>query len=113
MRIRDWSSDVCSSDLGTGPTPFNAEGGVRVSTASAYLGADVRRRPNLTILANRAEERRVGHECVSTCRYRWSPDHQKKTNETYMHRYSCLSKSTTETTIINSLKTLISTQPLL
>src|SRR3546814_4151703 len=65
MRIRDWSSDVCSSDLGTGPTPFNAEGGVRVSTASAYLGADVRRRPNLTILANMAvrhivfEERRA------------------------------------------------------
>src|SRR3546814_20484447 len=26
----------------------------------------------------RSEERRVGKECVSTCRYRWSPDHQKK-----------------------------------
>src|SRR3546814_14788343 len=23
----------------------------------------------------RSEERRVGHECVSTCRSRWSPDH--------------------------------------
>src|SRR3546814_13753557 len=23
----------------------------------------------------RSEERRVGKECVSTCRYRWSPDH--------------------------------------
>src|SRR3546814_18250303 len=26
----------------------------------------------------RSEERRVGKECVSTCRYRWSPDHYKK-----------------------------------
>src|SRR3546814_16540296 len=28
--------------------------------------------------ADRSEERRVGHECVSTCRSRWSPYHQKK-----------------------------------
>src|SRR3546814_13728377 len=27
----------------------------------------------------RSEERRVGQECGSTCRYRWSPYHQKKT----------------------------------
>src|SRR3546814_15659054 len=26
-------------------------------------------------LALRSEERRVGKECVSTCRYRWSPEH--------------------------------------
>src|SRR3546814_8229355 len=26
-------------------------------------------------LKNRSEERRVGKECVSTCRYRWSPYH--------------------------------------
>src|SRR3546814_11123315 len=26
----------------------------------------------------RSEERRVGKECVSTCRYRWSPYHYKK-----------------------------------
>src|SRR3546814_11908160 len=26
----------------------------------------------------RSEERRVGKECVSTCRFRWSPDHEKK-----------------------------------
>src|SRR3546814_20680030 len=26
----------------------------------------------------RSEERRVGNECVSTCRSRWSPDHSKK-----------------------------------
>src|SRR3546814_19641252 len=27
---------------------------------------------------SRSEERRVGKECVSTCRSRWSPDHSKK-----------------------------------
>src|SRR3546814_15744687 len=26
----------------------------------------------------RSEERRVGKECVSTCRYRWAPSHKKK-----------------------------------
>src|SRR3546814_15541642 len=26
----------------------------------------------------RSEERRVGKECVSTCRYRWQPYHKKK-----------------------------------
>src|SRR3546814_17854835 len=30
------------------------------------------------IKALRSEERRVGKECVSTCRSRWSPDHKKK-----------------------------------
>src|SRR3546814_13917929 len=29
-------------------------------------------------LYHRSEERRVGKECVSTCRSRWSPDHKKK-----------------------------------
>src|SRR3546814_13108876 len=28
--------------------------------------------------STRSEERRVGKECVSTCRSRWSPDHKKK-----------------------------------
>src|SRR3546814_20126078 len=31
--------------------------------------------------ALRSEERRVGKECVSTCRSRWSPSHSKKKNE--------------------------------
>src|SRR3546814_16995927 len=30
------------------------------------------------IVSTRSEERRVGKECVSTCRSRWSPDHYKK-----------------------------------
>src|SRR3546814_13464517 len=29
-------------------------------------------------LSRRSEERRVGKECVSTCRSRWSPYHSKK-----------------------------------
>src|SRR3546814_17107798 len=29
-------------------------------------------------LGTRSEERRVGTECVSTCRSRWSPSHYKK-----------------------------------
>src|SRR3546814_19099180 len=28
--------------------------------------------------AQRSDERRVGTECVSTCRYRWWPDNKKK-----------------------------------
>src|SRR3546814_17916491 len=40
--------------------------------------------------AQRSEERRVGKECVRTCRSRWSPDHLKKkqnkqTNTTHQH----------------------------
>src|SRR3546814_17169705 len=31
-------------------------------------------------LGVRSEERRVGKECVSTCRSRWSRDHHKKKN---------------------------------
>src|SRR3546814_13278227 len=34
-------------------------------------------RPN-TRTSWRSEERRVGKECVSTCRSRWAPDHSKK-----------------------------------
>ena len=31
--------------------------------------------PSLVRVQNRSEERRVGKECVSTCRSRWSPYH--------------------------------------
>src|SRR3546814_14697501 len=36
--------------------------------------------------ANRSEERRVGKECVSTCRSRWSPYHEKNKNEAESER---------------------------
>src|SRR3546814_1567686 len=66
MRISDWSSDVCSSDLDI------AVGG------NDEAGPQRRRLPRdrLPIVAEaRSEERRVGKECVSTCRSRWSPYH--------------------------------------
>src|SRR3546814_5161212 len=68
MRISDWSSDVCSSDLHlvhevTSPQAFD---GLRLNG----------RRPwRLAAKLARSEERRVGKECVSTCRSRWSPYH--------------------------------------
>src|SRR3546814_12874956 len=106
MRISDWSSDVCSSDLAPNkawymllPTLNNE----RIMVGSFCLGvidgiledaleymkqrhafgkpigqfqalqhyvADI-----ATMQTTRSEERRVGKECVSTCRSRWSPYH--------------------------------------
>src|SRR3546814_1132862 len=77
MRISDWSSDVCSSDLCSGSFLL-AESGLldgHRATTSWWLGPMFRQRyPNVT-LDERSEERRVGKECVSTCRSRWSPYH--------------------------------------
>src|SRR3546814_12820031 len=33
------------------------------------------------LCASRSDERRVGKECVSTCRSRWSPYNEKKKND--------------------------------
>src|SRR3546814_15411671 len=112
MRISDWSSDVCSSDLqrtrsiaedvhdralrvpgadgGLVPAVAvcripagdeqgcqhrGAGGGVRMlGTGGRVVGAH----------QLRSEERRVGKECVSTCRSRWSPYHYNK--KSYTHR---------------------------
>src|SRR3546814_12923721 len=122
MRISDWSSDVCSSDLNdqrtcastkpsrffaplrllreTFETPTPRSGPVRAPPASGHGGrvnfvdgaaqgrvelvvihlvAEVfqkraaETRDDSRILRQRSEERRVGKECVSTCRARWSP----------------------------------------
>src|SRR3546814_13730911 len=43
---------------------------VRISNERGLIPAGAR--------AQRSEERRVGKECVSTCRSRWSPSHKKK-----------------------------------
>src|SRR3546814_1452275 len=68
MRISDWSSDVCSSDLRQGEKwRIRAEG----THEPAPVVETDRRRPMQRI--GRSEERRVGKECVSTCRSRWSP----------------------------------------
>src|SRR3546814_9036616 len=105
MRISDWSSYVCSSDL----TKFLSDDGFAVDVAAdgdngVYMaeeypadiaiidlglpglpGIDIirqvrksgRKYPILILTARdgRSEERRVGKECVSTCRSRWSPYH--------------------------------------
>src|SRR3546814_1868801 len=100
MRISDWSSDVCSSDLiarlrrvfdlAADPVAIAADLG-----ADAVLAPLVAARPGLRVpgawdgfelavrailgqqitvgAATRSEERRVGKECVSTCRSRGSP----------------------------------------
>src|SRR3546814_18104516 len=39
---------------------------------------------NMLSSARRSEERRVGTECVSTCRSRWSPEHKKKKKQTIL-----------------------------
>src|SRR3546814_11297021 len=103
MRISDWSSDVCSSDLlyVAGELTFNLarklasearagartlserEGDIVQFTQSCHrvLTAMLRREPGRkgwltpdyeTIMSWRSEERRVGKECVSTLRSRWS-----------------------------------------
>src|SRR3546814_12230740 len=108
MRISDWSSDVCSSDLAmryklflaAGTTPVRSQRGMRNSghlyTPSGGIytqeklhvtpaereywgivpgeGIRVFETPIGRIaIVIRSEERRVGKECVSTCRFGWSP----------------------------------------
>src|SRR3546814_20812301 len=107
MRISDWSSDVCSSDLRLGPleegamvleigsiefggAPAVNKGVTLVSPVAEEAVAVGHHRPahlrrfkaapwfSLRGFGPRSEERRVGKECVSTCRSRWSPDRSKK-----------------------------------
>src|SRR3546814_7528149 len=92
MRISDWSSDVCSSDLSCSmgwviSVSSGLPGAKRTDAARACHSIQFRAtsarsprelaRPS-SFTAIRSEERRVGKECVSTCRSRWSPDHEKK-----------------------------------
>src|SRR3546814_3678552 len=86
MRISDWSSDVCSSDLRHGVGGAR-DGGFRKLARMGVAGGLARDRPQAEALhgveaggfqapvVERSEERRVGKECVSTCRSRWSPYH--------------------------------------
>src|SRR3546814_16240112 len=103
MRISDWSSDVCSSDL-AGPTPRVARwaSGPHQQQQRILIAIDAhidQRQPVPRRLAlapqrgararsemrlSRPAERRVGKECVSTCRYRWSPYNSQTQNKTYL-----------------------------
>src|SRR3546814_2127459 len=86
MRISDWSSDVCSSDLqiikplmvevcrieiiDTGIHCFTRQVRIHGYVLTQRHAAEAHRAyPKV----RRSEERRVGKECVSTCRSRWSP----------------------------------------
>src|SRR3546814_17373690 len=99
MRISDWSSDVCSSDLSprTIPTPagqqseplrsncslarFSASQSCDSKTSSTELTSAftvLEEKSEDCSQLSRSEERRVGKACVSKCRSRWSPYHAKK-----------------------------------
>src|SRR3546814_5561178 len=69
MRISDWSSDVCSSDLSGGAAPGRARHG----RTRAWRSYQPKSSGASSAPVDRSEERRVGKECVSTCRSRWSP----------------------------------------
>src|SRR3546814_8111277 len=97
MRISDWSSDVCSSDLPgqhdeiverrvdhqrlddvAGDQKFQAEqdaAAERRAERAIGLGSVARPRPPRKQKGCSSGERRVGTECVSTCRSRWSTYH--------------------------------------
>src|SRR3546814_20730595 len=104
MRISDWSSDVCSSDLRPARRQTIREL-LRASVAKTRAlhplqsGCSGCRATPLLIPSParpRSEERRVGKECVSTCRSRWSPYHLKKKN-TIRHNTHKHQKYTTTT----------------
>src|SRR3546814_15989130 len=101
MRISDWSSDVCSSDLLTGDMRLDArvDVGEGADRAGDCAGGDFLprgRHPlpaagefgisfgqlqaegnrfgmDAVAAADRSEETRVGQECIRTCRSRWPP----------------------------------------
>src|SRR3546814_5812506 len=94
MRISDWSSDVCSSDLDKNNhwvtfefaaikgNPLAIGTRVKVTTGKIVQTEEIRSggsylsQNDLRLhFGLRSEERRVGKECVSTCRSRWSPYH--------------------------------------
>src|SRR3546814_21200399 len=103
MRISDWSSDVCSSDLHLVDDNDQLEAGGHATAArehvygfnratmwerdqipvetsdelaefAALAAALPQAFSQLSSTTERSEERRVGKECISTCRSRWSPD---------------------------------------
>src|SRR3546814_3914825 len=81
MRISDWSSDVCSSDLlllvenANRLTRFHRDlAHIRIPSFNLVRFMEIEK-ARYNEDWQRSEERRVGKECVSTCRSRWSPYH--------------------------------------
>src|SRR3546814_17033378 len=99
VRISDWSSDVCSSDLASRMLrtdhPQSMRNYVRMFGLLPYwetfgdmehsvrTGLPASDGVTSGFWAYRSEARRVGKECVSTSRYRWSANHYKKTTHTH------------------------------
>src|SRR3546814_5001315 len=83
MRISDWSSDVCSSDLlcevAAGARRFPVQAFLLGSTrpdapaVGFFGGVHGLERIGAQVAIARSEERRVGKACVRSCRFRWSP----------------------------------------
>src|SRR3546814_20880952 len=104
LRISDWSSDVCSSDLDYVDHPDFATNAMRVKNMEKTVAlvqdrfrqktvahwvaclsdAGVPCSPIHTVAEalRSSEERRVGKDCVSTCRSRCMPYHHKKKRTT-------------------------------
>src|SRR3546814_8012664 len=98
MRISDWSSDVCSSDLTMAEIGearildalkgvADPDRGGDIVSLGMVSGLQVREGHVLFSIEvepeRRSEERRVGQECVSKCRSRWAAYHYKnKTDKT-------------------------------
>src|SRR3546814_17790823 len=87
MRISDWSSDVCSSDLIFELLKKTLRLCLKLidprDSGALRDSLLLKDKTRILFLKNlnsnkRSEERRVGKECVSTCRSRWSPYHYKK-----------------------------------
>src|SRR3546814_7663959 len=80
LRISDWSSDVCSSDLPLGERGIDihrllGDPAPLVGILDEMQRAHIVQPVGELDQQHRSEERRVGKECVSTCRSRWSPYH--------------------------------------
>src|SRR3546814_16249329 len=105
MRISDWSSDVCSSDLSISPVEGKYDTAIDRESAEELLAAKAEQAQAAAIEAKaqveadkqaaiaakeqakrkaaeerRSEERRGGKERVRTCRYGVSPAHSDKTS---------------------------------
>src|SRR3546814_17358982 len=110
MRISDWSSDVCSSDLAQrgppliGAAPENAHHQHREERRGGKRERRRHHEQNVGGLAGRhpgrgkrhgqqqyrSQERRVGKECGRTGRYRWSAYHEKKTVREVVPSYTVI-----------------------
>src|SRR3546814_14939569 len=104
MRISDWSSDVCSSDLTnmakaalnmltrTSAREMLESDGILMTSVDTGWITDERPHPTKSRMADegfhapRSEERRVGKEGVGTSRPRWCTYNYKKKTSTTTHR---------------------------